>query len=224
EGRPDPQLRRRHASGGDAPAALAPPGPFEAAIAADFRSAQIGKVLVGLLAPGSNVDQVVVEAKARFLEECDYAAEQRNQARFGTLFANDGSIVVPAVHPDWSSGRVLTTAWQDGRGLDSFVEHATQEERDGAGRALYQFYIGTLYRHGLFNADPHPGNLLFRYDGRIAVLDYGCVRAFDSETVAALIALSRTVRETTTPACVKRCGSWERTTPGRGLRSRRRAT
>jgi predicted unusual protein kinase regulating ubiquinone biosynthesis (AarF/ABC1/UbiB family) len=186
--------RARLADGTDVAVKVRHPG-IESAIAADFRSAQIGRVLVGLLAPGSNVDQVAAEAKARFLEECDYAVEQRRQRRFGTLFANDASINVPAVHPAWSSGRVLTTTWQDGRGLDSFVEHATQAERDGAGRALYEFYIGTLYRHGLFNADPHPGNLLFQDDRRIAVLDHGCVREFDRETVAAIIALSRAVRE-----------------------------
>lgn len=186
--------RARLADGIEVAVKVRHPG-IESAIAADFRSAQVGKVLIGLLAPGSDVDQVVAEAKARFLEECDYAAEQRHQQRFAALFANDASIKVPALHPDWSSSRVLTTRWQDGRRLDSFVERATQAERDGAGRALYEFYIGTLYRHGLFNADPHPGNLLFQDDGRIAVLDYGCVRGFDGETVAAIIALSRAVRE-----------------------------
>jgi predicted unusual protein kinase regulating ubiquinone biosynthesis (AarF/ABC1/UbiB family) len=168
---------------------------IEDAVEADFRSVQIGKVLAALLAPGSTVDEVLAEAKTRFLEECDYAAELRHQERFRALFAQGEIITIPAVHPAWSSGRVLTTSWQEGVGLDRFLERASQAERDRAGRALYDFYLGTLYRHGLFNADPHPGNLLFCEGGRIAVLDYGCVREFDGETVAALVALSRAVRE-----------------------------
>jgi len=48
--------------------------------------------------------------------------------------------------------------------------------------------------HGVFNADPHPGNLLFQPDGRLVILDHGCVREFDRGTVAAIAELSRAVR------------------------------
>ena len=63
-----------------------------------------------------------------------------------------------------------------------------------AGRALYEFYLGSLYRHGLFNADPHPGNLLFEAHGRLVVLDHGCVREFTPATVNAIAELSGAVR------------------------------
>ena len=49
-------------------------------------------------------------------------------------------------------------------------------------------------RFGLFNGDPHPGNLLFRDDGSLIVLDFGCVKEFGPELVRALAALSRAVR------------------------------
>jgi hypothetical protein len=58
--------------------------------------------------------------------------------------------------------------------------------RNQAGRAPYDFYVGTLYRNRLFNADPHPGNLLFHAGGAVTILDYGCVREFDPRAVAAL--------------------------------------
>jgi predicted unusual protein kinase regulating ubiquinone biosynthesis (AarF/ABC1/UbiB family) len=167
---------------------------IEAAIRADFRGAKLGKSMARLLAPGSDVTGLVAEAEARFLEECDYALERRHQVRFAALFASHPVLAIPAVHEDWCSGRVLTTSWHDGVGLDSFVHRATQDERNVAGRALYDFYLGTLYRHGLFNADPHPGNLLFEGDGRLTVLDHGCVREFDAATVTALADLSGAVR------------------------------
>ncbi|HYX91320.1 MAG TPA: AarF/UbiB family protein, partial [Myxococcaceae bacterium] len=50
-------------------------------------------------------------------------------------------------------------------------------------------------RHGLFNADPHPGNLVFGEEGTVTILDHGCVREFDPETVRSVAALSRAVRE-----------------------------
>jgi predicted unusual protein kinase regulating ubiquinone biosynthesis (AarF/ABC1/UbiB family) len=166
----------------------------EQAIRADFKTAAIGTLFARLTAPGTNLDEVLAEAQARFLEECDYALEARRQARFGQLFADHPFIAIPKVHPDVSGPRVLTSTWHDGIGLDAFLEAAPfQAERVRASRALYEFYIGTLYRDGLFNADPHPGNLCFASDGKVTIFDHGCVREFDRDFVAGLVRLSRAV-------------------------------
>jgi predicted unusual protein kinase regulating ubiquinone biosynthesis (AarF/ABC1/UbiB family) len=169
---------------------------IEAAIRADFKAAAIGKVMARAVAPGVDIAEVMEEAQARFLEECDYVLEARRQARFVELFAGHEAIAIPAVHLDWCGPRVLTTTWHDGAGLEAFVlSQPPSEARQRAARALYEFYVGTLYRHGLFNADPHPGNLLFSADGRVIILDHGCVREFDRDTVLALVRLSRAVRD-----------------------------
>jgi predicted unusual protein kinase regulating ubiquinone biosynthesis (AarF/ABC1/UbiB family) len=90
---------------------------------------------------------------------------------------------------------VLTTTWQEGATFDAFLDTAGYAaERARAARALYEFYVGTLYRHCLFNADPHPGNLIFAADGHVTILDHGCVRVFASEVVQSLVRLSRAVR------------------------------
>jgi predicted unusual protein kinase regulating ubiquinone biosynthesis (AarF/ABC1/UbiB family) len=168
---------------------------IDTAIRADFKAAAIGKLMARAFAPGLDVAEILEEARARFLEECDYALEARRQARFVELFAGHDSIVIPAVDLDWSGPRVLTTAWCEGATLEAFLEsQPPADARERAARSLYEFYVGTLYRHGLFNADPHPGNLLFASDGRITILDHGCVREFDRDTVTALVGLSRAVR------------------------------
>jgi len=171
------------------------------AIRADFRAASVGKVMAALMAPGASIKDTIAEAQARFLEECDYALEATRQRRFAEIFAADERIAVPAVHDAWCGQRVLTTTWHDGVSYDAWLDSdPSAEERAAVGRALYDFYVGTLYRHGIFNADPHPGNLLFMPDGRVTVLDYGCVRAFDGATVRALAALSQAVRDDVAPA------------------------
>ena len=171
------------------------PGVDEA-IRADFKTAAIGTMFVRLTAPGLSLDEVLSEAQARFLEECDYALEARRQTRFRTIYAEHPFIAIPAVHSDVCGPRVLTSSWHDGLGLEGFLTAAPwQAERVRASRALYEFYVGTLYRHGLFNADPHPGNLLFGPDGRVTILDHGCVREFDRDLVAGLVGLSRAVRD-----------------------------
>jgi predicted unusual protein kinase regulating ubiquinone biosynthesis (AarF/ABC1/UbiB family) len=168
---------------------------IEDAIRADFKTAAVGSFFAHLAVPGANVDGFVAEAEARFLEECDYVLEARRQVRFGEIFAGHASIAIPAVRRDLCGARVLTSNWHDGADLEAFLGSAVfAAERVRAARALYEFYVGTLYRHGLFNADPHPGNLLFAPDGRVTILDHGCVREFEPGTVTWLARLSRAVR------------------------------
>jgi predicted unusual protein kinase regulating ubiquinone biosynthesis (AarF/ABC1/UbiB family) len=169
---------------------------IEEAIRADFKTAAVGTLFAHLVAPGANVDEFVGEAETRFLEECDYALEARRQVRFSEIYAGHASITIPAVHLDLCGPRVVTSTWHDGDGLDAFLgKSAYAAERVRAARALYEFYVGTLYRNGIFNADPHPGNLLFAPDGRVTIFDHGCVREFDRDVVTWLARLSRAVRQ-----------------------------
>jgi len=49
--------------------------------------------------------------------------------------------------------------------------------------------FASLHRHGLFNADPHPGNYLFHEDGTVTFLDFGCVKKFTAKRVSDMSAL-----------------------------------
>ncbi|MBN1771982.1 MAG: AarF/ABC1/UbiB kinase family protein [Deltaproteobacteria bacterium] len=170
---------------------------IDEAIRSDFRVASFVTVMAGAMAPGmgATARDFVDEMKARLLEECDYALEAERQRLFGRLYEGHPIVVVPRVHDGWCARRVLTTSWEEGRDFEPFRATATQEQRDRAGAALFDFYVGTLYRHGLFHADPHPGNYRFRDDGRVVIFDYGCVRIFEPEVATAFAALARAVRE-----------------------------
>jgi predicted unusual protein kinase regulating ubiquinone biosynthesis (AarF/ABC1/UbiB family) len=166
----------------------------EKAIANDFRSAAVGTSFVGLLVPRGNVDAILSEARRAVLEECDYEREATYQERFGRIYAGHPTLVVPAVHRAYGSRRVLTTTWVEGMRFDDFVaSHPPPPERDRLGEALFEFYVGTLFQHGLYNWDPHPGNYIFRRDGRLAMLDYGSTREFDRAFVEKLAALTSAV-------------------------------
>ncbi|MBL8949139.1 MAG: hypothetical protein JNK82_00080, partial [Myxococcaceae bacterium] len=165
---------------------------IEQAIAADFRAAAAGSMLPRLVFAGAG--EMIAEARDTFLAECDYVAERRNTERFGALYAGHEGVTIPQVHAEWCSDRVLVTSWCEGLSFERFVATASQSARDRAGALLYELYVGSVYRHGLFNGDPHPGNLLFREDGSLVVLDFGCVREFDAGLVRSLVALSRAVR------------------------------
>jgi predicted unusual protein kinase regulating ubiquinone biosynthesis (AarF/ABC1/UbiB family) len=134
---------------------------------------------------------MIEEIRERLLEECDYALEGRRQMQFREIFAGHRTIVVPEVHGALSSGRILTSAFVDGLHLDAYLSSPASrpEARNRAGEALFDFYIAPLFQDGLYNSDPHPGNYLFLPDGRVAFVDFGCVREFPADFAAGLASL-----------------------------------
>ena len=169
---------------------------MDTAIRSDFRAASAGTRMAGLVLPGigATARDFVAELEARLLEECDYTLEAKRQRLFGSIFAGHPTILVPAVHDEWCGPRVLTTTWQTGRDFDALCATANQEERNRVGAALFDFYVGTLYRRGLFHADPHPGNYEFCPDGRVVIFDYGCVRVFEAEVARSFAELADAMR------------------------------
>ncbi|MFT7581410.1 MAG: putative unusual protein kinase regulating ubiquinone biosynthesis (AarF/ABC1/UbiB family) [Myxococcota bacterium] len=124
----------------------------------------------------SYMKEVMSEIQARLMEELDYEREARMQMRFRALLADDPDVVVPEVFAEWSTGKVLTSALIDAKPLSHVVEHADQETRDKYATTLTRAMLTLMHRHHLFNADPHPGNYLFFEDGRVCLLDFGCVK------------------------------------------------
>ncbi|MCP4675928.1 MAG: AarF/ABC1/UbiB kinase family protein [Deltaproteobacteria bacterium] len=164
------------------------------AIEADFGPAAVGTKMASILYPNARIDDFVKEARSRFLEECDYIHEAHCQNRFAELFEGHDSLVVPAVHREFCSSKVLTTTFVDGLEFDAFLKTMpSQEERNRIGEALFEFYLGSLFRHQLYNCDPHPGNYLFLEGGHIAMLDHGCTRQFETKFVSRLVNLTRAV-------------------------------
>jgi predicted unusual protein kinase regulating ubiquinone biosynthesis (AarF/ABC1/UbiB family) len=186
--------RGRLPDGSDVAVKVRHPG-IEQALRADLAQAAIGRQVARLMAPSANVTAVAAELEARLLEECNYALEAERQAEFAGWFERDPVIIVPRVFTKWCGPGVLVSEFIQGESWDELLSRGpAQEERDAIGRALYRFFIGTLYGRGVLAADPHPGNFIFLPGGRVAVLDYGSVRRFERSTVASLRVLSEAVR------------------------------
>lgn len=69
----------------------------------------------------------------------------------------------------WVVGKVLATGGAAGGagGLRS------QEELRTCLHSLVEVHGFEIFVHGLFNADPHPGNLIAMGDGKVGLIDYG---------------------------------------------------
>src|SRR5437588_6283728 len=130
--------------------------------------------------PNLDVRSVVAEVAERVGEELDYETEAANQREFEAIYRGHPFIHIPHVFEELSSARVLTMEMVDGRRWEAALD-SPKELRDRWGEVINRFVWASLERHGLFNADPHPGNYLFHEDGTVTFLDFDCVKRFDED-------------------------------------------
>jgi predicted unusual protein kinase regulating ubiquinone biosynthesis (AarF/ABC1/UbiB family) len=129
----------------------------------------------------ADVDSYFREVETRLLEETDYRHELERSVELTAASAHLKGVRFPAYHPEFSTGKILTSDWIDGMPLDRFADsEADQRERDLIGQALWDFYSHQVHELMLFHADPHPGNFLVK-DGELWVLDFGCTKKISEE-------------------------------------------
>jgi aarF domain-containing kinase len=114
--------------------------------------------------------------------ETDYRAEARALRRARALFREDEGIVIPRIFEEFSTGRVLTMERLGGVHLRDFLAGGPgQGIRDRFGAKLCLAHARLNYAGRLLYADLHPGNVLFAPDGRLGLVDFGCVRPYSDE-------------------------------------------
>jgi predicted unusual protein kinase regulating ubiquinone biosynthesis (AarF/ABC1/UbiB family) len=155
------------------------------AIRADLDNTATLLSVIRLAFPSLDAHAVVDELRSRIGEELDYHLEARNQTLFAETFAGHPFIHVPAIVPELSTGRVLTSDLIVGTRYEDVLGWS-QHERDLAGETIFRFVFGGLYQLHVFNGDPHPGNYLFHGGGRVTFLDFGLVKWFEPDEVELL--------------------------------------
>lgn len=114
------------------------------------------------------------------LEELDFRVEARN---LGTVAAatTDDTVGLPRMHAALCTERVLVMDRLDGLPVgaaDRMIDERRLDRSDLA-RGLLHFLLRQVMDHGVFHADPHPGNVLVLTDGRLGMLDFGSVGRLD---------------------------------------------
>jgi len=120
--------------------------------------------------------QLVRELARSLKRELDLASECRNAERIAAHMAHLPWIVVPRVHWDYTKERINVQDHVDGipghelARLDAEGLDRRLLAQRGAKAVLQQ-----IVQDGLFHADPHPGNVFYLPDNRIAFIDFGMV-------------------------------------------------
>jgi predicted unusual protein kinase regulating ubiquinone biosynthesis (AarF/ABC1/UbiB family) len=122
------------------------------------------------------------EIEDRLMEEADYRKELSNSLAFKEKCAGLSGIVFPEYFPELSSDRVITMEWLEGQHLKEFLAtEPSAELRHQVARNIWNFYEFQIHKLRAVNADAHPGNFLFREDGTVGVLDFGCTKVLSQQ-------------------------------------------
>lgn len=141
---------------------------------------------------GRDLDAYLAEVQERVLEETDYTLELKRSIRFAEACADLEHIAFPAYYPELSCNRVITMDWLEGRHLQAFLStNPPAVARNQVGQALWDFYNFQQHELRAVHADPHPGNFLVLPDGRVGVLDFGCIKEIPEEFYEAFFSLTQ---------------------------------
>ncbi|CCQ36921.1 UbiB family protein [Natronomonas moolapensis 8.8.11] len=121
-----------------------------------------------------SLETIADEFEKTIREEMDYGREREMLTEIGENFAENDRIRVPEARPALSSDRVLTMEYVEGTKI-SDVENLDELGLDRTDLAvtLQETYLQMIVQDGVFHADPHPGNLAVKDDGRLVFYDFG---------------------------------------------------
>src|SRR5699024_5761473 len=127
---------------------------------------------------GANLNAYFDEIEETLIEETNYNQEAEYLQHYHKKYSH-GNIITPAYFEKYSTQKVLTMSFLEGVHLKEFLaEDPPQERRNHFGQLLWDFFHLQVEQRSFIHADAHPGNFLFRNDGRLGVIDFGCVKKF----------------------------------------------
>ena len=133
-----------------------------------------------------DVRGLVAEFEAVIRRELDYTAEAANARRFAANFA-ETPVVIPRIHLEYSTPRVLTLQYIEGtrfRDIRPLLLAPSERRRVASMGADAIFKMA--FEDGFFHGDPHPGNLILSPQGDLALLDFGMVGYMSRGDIEAL--------------------------------------
>lgn len=118
--------------------------------------------------------EITKEFEKSIKNELNFKLEAMNLSRFEMMFQEDNRIKVPKLYSEYSSQKIITMEFIEGikisniKALDKHqINHLSIVDLG------FELLCEQIFKHRFFHADPHPGNLLVTYDGKISFIDFG---------------------------------------------------
>ena len=118
--------------------------------------------------------RVLEEFRSSIMRELDLATEAHNMERFERNFRGEPYVLIPHVFPQWTSEVMNVQEHIDGISADDVaaVERAGLDLKVLAARGVDSM-LKMMLEDGFFQADPHPGNVIYLPGNRMAMIDFG---------------------------------------------------
>lgn len=121
---------------------------------------------------GVPVNAVAAQLAESIRAQLDFAREAERLEGFREALSAADGVTVPGVHGGLSTEDILVMDFLDGLARRRPEELGEEKRRNAVVTALRAVYR-MLFLDGVVHCDLHPGNLYFREDGSIVVLDAG---------------------------------------------------
>jgi predicted unusual protein kinase regulating ubiquinone biosynthesis (AarF/ABC1/UbiB family) len=165
-------------------------------VEADLRQMKMAMAVYQRMDNAIHQDEIYKELRERLREELDYEREAAQMRLYTIMLKDHPSVHVPVPVAGYSTKRLLTMTWLDGRPLmQRLAEDPPQEERNRIAEALFRAWYVPFYRFGVIHGDPHLGNYQVRPDGSVNLLDFGAIRVFGTKFVRGVNELFEAVRD-----------------------------
>jgi predicted unusual protein kinase regulating ubiquinone biosynthesis (AarF/ABC1/UbiB family) len=126
-----------------------------------------------------------VKAELDFHQEANYTEQLRLNLSNSRWF-DAHQLVIPQIYQHLTTEKILVLDWLDGKPLlEADLTGKPPEitkKRQQISTLLFRAFFQQIFIDGFFHADPHPGNLFYLQDGRVAILDCGMIGRLDPRT------------------------------------------
>lgn len=124
-----------------------------------------------------------LRAELDFTKEASYTDQLRRNLATSRWF-DQKQIVIPAIEWEITTEKMLVMEWLEGCPIleAQLPQQQEQKRRQEITTLLFRVFFQQIYIDGFFHADPHPGNIFYLNDGRVALIDCGMIGRLDPRT------------------------------------------
>ena len=153
-------------------------------VTSDLRNLKSMIETSGIVGKRFNLDETFLEVEEMLAVELDYVQEADSLEAFARIMANRPRVAIPRLYRQYCTPRMLVMEYMPGLSLEEWLAQGpSQAEKDQLGIDMVDNFFFSYFNHRMIHADPQLGNFRFREDGTIVMLDFGCVKVFDSSFV-----------------------------------------
>jgi predicted unusual protein kinase regulating ubiquinone biosynthesis (AarF/ABC1/UbiB family) len=145
--------------------------------------------LVALTEFGQNYEVVTlaeeftqaVKSELNFTTEARYTDQLRKNLSNSRWF-DSNELVIPKIYWELTTEKLLVMQWLNGKPILAAEISSETNKKAEITTLLFRSFFQQYFIDGFFHADPHPGNLFYLDEGKVAIIDLGMMGRLDPRT------------------------------------------